>query len=258
MTSFVAGETIWVDVSTPDRLATIAFYQRLFRWQMHPQGAQLHDYTIMTYEGRQVCGIGTHVAHTARPSWIVYFKVSDTRTVAQATLARGGRVLHPPTDVRNDATFAILADPSGAIFGIAQPRENLGLEIWGQLGGPRWVQLNSVDPDASLSFYRAVFGWTDTHFIIDQHPYRLVAAHNGQRSFGGIFKIGDIPAVMSPPPQWCVYFEVDNCDDTITRATQLDGTVNQPVVSIDMVGRVAVLTDPYQATFGIISSEYPI
>jgi uncharacterized protein len=48
------------------------------------------------------------------------------------------------------------------------------------------------------------------------------------------------------------YFQVDDCDASAARATDLGGRVNVPPNDIPHVGRFAMLSDPQGAMFSII------
>ena len=54
------------------------------------------------------------------------------------------------------------------------------------------------------------------------------------------------------PPHWVVYFAVEDCDDSVERATSLGATEIVPATDVPDVGRFAWLADPCGAVFGII------
>jgi predicted enzyme related to lactoylglutathione lyase len=54
------------------------------------------------------------------------------------------------------------------------------------------------------------------------------------------------------PPHWLPYFQVDDADRTVARATELGGNVVVPLMDIPNVGRMATLADPQGATFAVI------
>ncbi|MDQ3250245.1 MAG: VOC family protein, partial [Chloroflexota bacterium] len=53
------------------------------------------------------------------------------------------------------------------------------------------------------------------------------------------------------PPHWMGYFAVDNTDAAIERATAAGGKLMVPAFDTAF-GRVAVLSDPFNATFSIV------
>jgi predicted enzyme related to lactoylglutathione lyase len=56
-------------------------------------------------------------------------------------------------------------------------------------------------------------------------------------------------------PHWLPYFEVTDCDAAAATAAEQGGTVPIPPSSVEGVGRWALLTDPFGATFAVITSE---
>jgi predicted enzyme related to lactoylglutathione lyase len=48
------------------------------------------------------------------------------------------------------------------------------------------------------------------------------------------------------------YFQVDDCDGSVTKAKELGGRVNVPPTDIEHVGRFAMLADPQGAMFSVI------
>ena len=73
---------------------------------------------------------------------------------------------------------------------------------------------------------------------------------NGARLAAGMFKIsgqmGDVP------PNWMVYFAVDDCDGAVEKAQRAGANVVVPPADIPDVGRFTVLTDPQGAVFAMI------
>ncbi len=53
-----------------------------------------------------------------RPYWLPYITVDDVEARAKQAEKLGGKVLQPPTPIPNVGTYAVLADPQGAVFAI--------------------------------------------------------------------------------------------------------------------------------------------
>ena len=61
---------------------------------------------------------------------------------------------------------------------------------------------------------------------------------------------------MGPvPPNWMVYFAVDDVDATVAKAQSLGANVLVPGMDIPEVGRFATLTDPQGAAFSIFKDR---
>ena len=59
------------------------------------------------------------------------------------------------------------------------------------------------------------------------------------------------------PPNWMVYFSVDDCDRSVERAKKMGATIVASPLDIPEVGRMAAILDPQQATFAVIKLLNP-
>ena len=75
----------------------------------------------------------------------------------------------------------------------------------------------------------------------------------GGNTIGGMLPMVEaIPAEV--PSFWLAYFATDDCDATVSAATDLGATVMAAPMDIP-AGRFAVLTDPTGAAFGVIAMQ---
>jgi len=110
-------------------------------------------------------------------------------------------------------------------------------------GTPSWFELSTTDPDAAVSLYGQLFGWTD-----DPQPMPEGPAYHMQRIEG------DAVAAISPqmpgevaqglPPHWNVYITVDDLDATTGKVEAAGGSVLMPAMDVMDVGRMSVIADP--------------
>ena len=56
--------------------------------------------------------------------------------------------------------MAVIADPSGAVFGVWQAKEHIGARLIRESNTVVWNELVSRDLASALKFYEAVFGIT--------------------------------------------------------------------------------------------------
>jgi predicted enzyme related to lactoylglutathione lyase len=73
---------------------------------------------------------------------------------------------------------------------------------------------------------------------------------NGEDHIGGMMQIQ--PEMGPMPPNWGLYFAVDDCDGKVAQAQSLGARTYVPPTDIPNVGRFAVLADPQGAVFNII------
>lgn len=115
-----------------------------------------------------------------------------------------------------------------------------------------WTDLASRNPGAAKRFYAALFGWD----CVDQPApggsiYTLCRLDGA--NVGGLYAM--------PPEQsdwvWSAYVAVADCDRAVADATRLGGAVRLPVMDIEGVGRMAVITDPDGAALSLWQADSP-
>ncbi|MGH9830077.1 MAG: VOC family protein, partial [Blastocatellia bacterium] len=56
------------------------------------------------------------------------------------------------------------------------------------------------------------------------------------------------------PHRWLLYFKVSSCDQAAARVKELGGNIHMPAMTIEKVGRWAVVADPQGAVFAIFEA----
>ncbi len=249
------GSFCWFELGTTDQSAAKEFYSSLFGWSsedfpMGPGGV----YTMLRINGRDVGATYTlnanQRAQGVPPNWGVYIAAENADASAQRARELGANVLAPPFDVMEHGRMAVVADPTGAVFFLWQPKQHAGVGVTGVDGTVCWVDLTTPDPDAAKQFYSQLFGWRITPGEHDPSGYLHI--FNGSTGIGGI-----PPADASNPPgpaHWLVYFLVSDCAATFEKATGLGAGVLLPTMEMPKVGTMAILKDPQGAVFALYQS----
>jgi uncharacterized protein len=251
-TSYEPGIPCWIDLSSPDLDATVAFYAELFGWDVpeaeNPE--QTGGYRLALLKGKPVAGLMPQMQAGQPVAWSTYVSVEDADATAAKVADAGGTVVAPPMDVLDLGRMAVFTDPAGAFFGIWQPRSFIGAELVNEAGAFTWSELNTRDPESAKEFYAAVFGWSfDDQEFEGMGTYATIGAGDG--TAGGIFDMrGRVPDEV--PPNWLTYFAVDDADATVAKVGELGGGVNMGPVDIS-VGRFAVVHDPLGGVFAVIT-----
>ncbi|MDH6198457.1 putative enzyme related to lactoylglutathione lyase [Mycobacterium frederiksbergense] len=114
------------------------------------------------------------------------------------------------------------------------------------LGAPNWIDLSTSDVERSRQFYGAVFGWT---FETGGEEYGgYVTASVDGRVVAGLMR--NDPQ-WNAPDAWTTYLHTADADATVAAATAAGGKNCVEVMDIPAKGRMAMLTDPDGAFFGI-------
>jgi uncharacterized protein len=183
------------------------------------------------------------------PAWLNYVCVEDAdATVAKAREA-GATVHVEPMSVLDYGRMAVIADPTGAAFGIWQPGIHSGAEVVGETGAMAWNELNTHDREAAKTFYGAVFGWSFEEKEYEAGTYTIISLDG--EGIGGITE--RVPA--EAPAHWLVYFGVEDADATVETAKQRGGEIPAGPFDIAEVGRIAVVKDPFGAVFAVIAPD---
>ncbi|MEZ4519071.1 MAG: VOC family protein [Chloroflexota bacterium] len=93
------------------------------------------------------------------------------------------------------------------------------------------------DTDTAREFYKTVFGWTDS---VDESGY-IAFAQDGRVQAGGM---AISPEMGEVPPNWSVYFLVEDMDTAVARVKELGGTVINGPFPAGTMGPMAVVSDP--------------
>jgi len=115
------GTFAWNELAANDLAKATAFYRSVFGWGLEAN-ASSEQSSIFTVGGAVTCG--AHVAGEGdHPAWSVWFAVADCDASAAKVKELGGSVFVEPDDM-GFGRGAIVADPSGAVFGIGVMNEN--------------------------------------------------------------------------------------------------------------------------------------
>jgi uncharacterized protein len=114
------------------------------------------------------------------------------------------------------------------------------------IGAPCWIDLLTSDKEASVAFYRELFGWN---------------AEPPDEQFGGYFMFTKdgvpVAGAMTGDPAapvadaWSVYLTTDDARKTTEAAAAGGGQVQLPAMDVGDIGTMAVVADPGGARIGI-------
>lgn len=118
----VPGRWLWDELWTRDPKAAQGFYQDLAGYGAAALGESTGDWYLLLSSGeRPRAGIVQLPWPELTPSWLPYLRVSDVPATIERATELGGSLLLVPAASVESGQVAILADPTGAVFGIQQP-----------------------------------------------------------------------------------------------------------------------------------------
>ena len=243
---FAAGTFCWAELGTDDPEGVAAFYVGLFGWEaVDLELAGSGAATTFRLLGRNVCELHRHDPRQGPPGWLCYVSVDDVDEVAGRAHNAGATIVREPLNVYAAARTAVLEDPTGARFGLWEPRAHIGATLVNDPGAMCLNQLNTSDPDRAASFYAEVFGWRIQSVGTDDQPYWGI--FNGPGLNGGMMPL---PPRAGARSHWLVYFATADIDGTAARIPELGGRLTVPPVDVPN-GRISVATDPDGAVFAL-------
>jgi predicted enzyme related to lactoylglutathione lyase len=114
------------------------------------------------------------------------------------------------------------------------------------LGAPTWIDLLTSDLDSAKDFYGTVFGWTFESAGPEYGGY--VTTSKDGRPVAGL--MGNDPQFRAPDG-WTTYLHTADVDAVLAASTAAGGTSCGEPMEIKDKGRMATLTDPAGAFFGL-------
>jgi len=252
------GRFIWYELITTDPKAAQTFYGDVVGWTFEDMPGDGFTYTVASADGNGVGGLmpipPEAKAMGAPPHWSGYVYVDDCDAAAEKIKTLGGSVMRAPDDIPGIGRFAVVADPSGAVFEIMKPvppSEERPKIAPGTRGHTDWRELYSGDVDQALAFYGQLFGWKKdaVHDMGPLGSYVLFANQDGQ-----------IGGMMNKPPQvarpaWLYYFQIGDIEAAAARVTGASGKIVNGPMEVPGGDWIIQGVDPQGAMFALVGRK---
>lgn len=245
------GTFCWTDLATTDSKAATKFYTSLFGWQVEERAmGNGETYTMFLVESKEVCGLYSMLKEQREagvPSnWLAYVSVENAAETVRKVQTAGGHAHTMAFDVKDLGRMAVVQDPTGAVFGVWQPKIRIGAGIQEVPGSVCWRELMTQNQDVAGKFYSTVFGWSITASELHSH-YTLFM--KGEDGIGGMLTIPGVPNC------WITYWIVKDCEDFAQKTAKLGGRIMKEPTKIPNIGTFAILSDPQGAVFAVMQGE---
>jgi predicted enzyme related to lactoylglutathione lyase len=184
-------------------------------------------------------------------AWATYVSVADADQTADRVKAAGGSVMVSPMDVTDIGRMAIFADPTGAVFGVWQPKTFAGADLVNEPNSLCWNEVHTRDPERDKAFYSSVFGWAAGRPSFEGAPESYTVWELAGKPVGGMMQMTEEMFPPDVPPHWSVCFAVADIDATVAKARERGATVVAEPVDMP-IGRFAAVIDPQGAWFTLM------
>ena len=179
----------------------------------------------------------------------MYVTVDDLEAATERARAAGGTVIAEPFQVFDVGRMSCIQDPQGAMLRLWYPLEHAGAGVMMEPGALCWFELATTDPESAVAFYKSVLQVDiDRDENVAEFSYWVMKV--GDQMVGGIIQIGEDWGPV--PPNWGVYFGVNDVDAIAGKAKELGGGVIVEPRDLMDFARFSVLTDAEGAAFTVI------
>jgi predicted enzyme related to lactoylglutathione lyase len=114
---------VHIELNTNDLDKAKKFYAAMFDWKLNdspmPDGS---SYTMINVGEGTGGGMFKNPMPDVPPFWLAYVSVPDIEAATKKAEGLGAKVHRPKTPVADFVWFAILADPTGAVFALWQQK----------------------------------------------------------------------------------------------------------------------------------------
>jgi predicted enzyme related to lactoylglutathione lyase len=245
---------VWHDLMTENGDQAVEFYRSLFDWTTEVVDLdEAGPYTMFRKGGKEAAGmVAMELPPGLHPHWMSYIAVNDLEASLAELKELGGALQFGPLPAGDVGTFAVVADPQGAVFSLFQFNESPSHEDMPQGPGSfAWDNLFTDDVPGALEFYCGLFGWTTEPVDLGDLGEINILRHDAQY-VGGVLKK---PEEVKTGPYWQSYVLVEDVDESHAKAIELGGAEYYPPTEIEGMGEFSVLGDPAGAMFCLIEWE---
>ena len=254
-TNTTPSDFVWYELHTPDASSSATFYKGVLGWGTQDSGQKDRKYTLVTVSNLPIGGLlekpAASFTNGAKPGWMGYIGVADVNDSVKRLQQAGGIVHRAVEVIPGVGSFAVVADPQGAIFTLFQPPEKSQQQqkpAPGTPGSAAWHDLAAIDWESDFAFYSGMFGWTKA----DAMPMGPAGVYQ-------IFATRDVPTGgmmtrmdASQSPGWFYYFNVEDIAAAVARATKQGGTLTHGPSEVPGGQQIAHFLDTQGAAFGMV------
>ena len=114
---------VHVELNTTDIGKAKAFYGKLFSWKLEDMPMPGGTYSLIDVGEGTGGGMMKHPVPGAPSMWLAYISVDDVAASTAKAKSLGATVMKDVTEVKEMGSFSIIADPTGAHFGLWEPKK---------------------------------------------------------------------------------------------------------------------------------------
>jgi predicted enzyme related to lactoylglutathione lyase len=244
------GKFVWHELLTTDSAAAAAFYTKVVAWKTQPW-EQDASYSMWVAKNGPVGGLAG-LGDSGAAHWLSYVGVPDVAATIEAAKGLGAKVVKGATDLPSGGTYAVLADPQGAEFGVYASTATSDSDSAAPGPGEfTWHELATSDARAAMEFYTKLFGWEvgPVHDMGPAGDYHLFL--RGGNQYGGMY----VSDNQLGGPSWLCYIGVEDAGKAAAAAKAAGGRVLNGPMEVPGGSWVAQVMDREGAAFAVHESR---
>ncbi len=113
---------VHIELHSKDIDRSKKFYSGLFDWKLEEAGM---DYTMITVGEGTGGGMMKDTRSGGPDNWLPYILVGDVKESIKKARTLGGTVIEDITEIPDFGWYSVIKDPTGAVFGIWQPKNKM-------------------------------------------------------------------------------------------------------------------------------------
>jgi predicted enzyme related to lactoylglutathione lyase len=118
----------WVDLATTDEAAAKSFYGELFGWAVQDRRSGGGRFGTFAHRDAPFASLyqlsRAQIGQGVPSHWTPYLSTRDVDATAVKAADLGGQIIVPPHDVAGFTRISLIADPTGALFGLWQEQRD--------------------------------------------------------------------------------------------------------------------------------------
>ncbi len=118
------------------------------------------------------------------------------------------------------------------------------------MGEVTWFDLAVPDATKLRDFYQKVVGWTSTDVEMGGYQDYCMNDPSTGKTIAGVCHARGVNEGL--PPQWLIYINVANLDESMAQCKMLGGSVVYGPRDMGSYGRMCVIRDPAGAVAGLM------
>ena len=121
------------------------------------------------------------------------------------------------------------------------------------IGTVGWFDLTVKKAEEIRDFYQSVVGWKSSSLNMGEYDDFVMSAPESGTPVSGVCHARGGNSGL--PPQWLMYVNVANVDDSAGKCAELGGEIIAPIKKMSGHGRYCVIKDPAGAVIALFEQE---